>query len=199
MRLILVRHGETPWNRENRIQGHTDIELSDYGRLQVRKLALAMQGEKITAIYSSPLKRAYETARTIAGFHHLDICIERDLQELNHGDLESLTIQELKEKYGELLRQWIENPASVVFPNAESLTQLQERTWEIIRKIVDASEDTLVVSHGMAIMTILCRIQDLDLTHAKQMFVNMASKTVVEFSNGCGTITLLNDTSHLDD
>ena len=73
MKLILVRHGETLWNRENRIQGHTDVELSDDGRMQVKKLALSMEKDKIDAIYSSPLKRAYDTARAIARFHDTEI------------------------------------------------------------------------------------------------------------------------------
>jgi broad specificity phosphatase PhoE len=199
LKLILVRHGETLWNRENRIQGHTDVELSDYGRMQVEKLALSMVKDKIDAIYSSPLKRAYDTAQAIARFHDTEIKVEPKLRELNHGDFESLTIQELKESHGAFLKEWIENPASVFMPNGESLAQVQERVWDVMGMILETSRDTLVVSHGMAIMTILCKIQNLSLTNARQMFVNMASKTIVSFENGHGTVLLLNDTSHLND
>jgi broad specificity phosphatase PhoE len=199
LKLIFVRHGETLWNRENRIQGHTDVELSDYGRMQVKKLALSMEKDKIDAIYSSPLKRAYDTAQAIARFHDTEIKVEPKLQELNHGDFESLTIQELKETHGGFLKEWIENPASVVMPNGESLAQVQERVWDVMGMILETCRDTLVVSHGMAIMTILCKIQNLSLSYARQMFVNMASKTVVSFENGQGTVLLLNDTSHLND
>jgi len=199
LKLILVRHGETLWNRENRIQGHTDVELSDHGRKQIEKLAHAMQEEKIDIIYSSPLKRAYDTARAIARFHKMDINVEGDLRELNHGDFESLTVQELKQSHGAFVRQWMEDPASVVMPNGESLSQVQKRVWTVIRTIVDHSKDALVVSHGMAIMTILCEVQGLSLSQGRDVFVNMASKTVVEFENGRGTVLLLNDTSHLND
>jgi broad specificity phosphatase PhoE len=199
LKLILVRHGETLWNRENRIQGHTDVELSDYGRMQVEKLALSMVKDKIDAIYSSPLKRAYDTAQAIARFHRLDIKVEGDLQELNHGDFESLTIQELKESHGDFVRQWFEDPASVVMPNGESLPQVQKRVWEVIRMIVDNSKNTLVVSHGMAIMTILCKVQGLSLSQGREMFVNMASKTVVEFEDKQGVVKLFNDISHMND
>lgn len=199
MKLILVRHGETLWNRENRIQGRTDVELSDHGRKQIEKLAHAMQEEKIDVIYTSPLKRAYETARAIARFHKMDIKVEDDLRELNHGDFESLTLQELKESHGAFVRQWIEDPASVVMPNGESLPQVQKRAWEVIRTIVDNSKNALVVSHGMAIMTILCKVQGLSLSQGRDVFVNMASKTVVEFENKQGVVKLFNDISHLND
>lgn len=199
MKLIFVRHGETLWNRENRIQGNTDVELSDYGRMQVQKLARSLEAEQIDAIYSSPLKRAYETACSIAGYHNLDIRVEQDLRELNHGDFESLTVRELKEKHGSFIRQWMEDPGSVVMPNGESLSQVQERAWNVIQMIIERSQDSLVVSHGMAIMTILCKIKDISLSQARQMFVDMSSKTIVEFENGHGTVRLFNDTSHLKD
>ena len=184
VKLILVRHGETLWNRENRIQGRTDVELSDLGRMQVEKLAHSLNGEQIDAIYSSPLKRAYETAKAIARVQSFDIIVERDLQELNHGDFESLTVQELKERYGPFVKQWMEDPSSVIMPNGESLSQVQVRAWDVIQTIIGTSKDSIVVSHGMAIMAILCKIQNLSLSQGRQMFVNMASKTVVEFENG---------------
>jgi broad specificity phosphatase PhoE len=199
LRLILIRHGETLWNRENRIQGHADIELSDHGRTQIQKLAHSLKEERINAIYSSPLKRAYETAQAIARLHDMDIKIEQNLRELNHGDFESLTIQELQEKHDLFVKQWIEDPASVVMPNGESLSQVDTRVWKVIRNIMEISKDALVVSHGMAIMTILCRIQNQPLSQGRNVFVGMASKTVVEFENGQGIIKLFNDTSHLKD
>jgi broad specificity phosphatase PhoE len=197
LKLILVRHGETLWNRENRIQGHTDVALSDIGHTQVQKLACSLKDEKIDAIYSSPLTRAYETARAISRFHDVDIMIDHDLKELNHGDFEGMTIAELKEKHETFLKNWYGNPASVIMPNGESLSQVQKRVWDVITTIMKTSKDSLVVSHGMAIMAILCKIQNLSLSDGRQMFVNMSSKTVVSFENGKISVVLLNDTSHL--
>jgi broad specificity phosphatase PhoE len=198
LKLILVRHGETLWNRENRIQGHTDVDLSDHGRIQIEQLALSLKGEAIHAIYSSPLKRAYETAQAIARFHDAGIRIEQNLKELNNGDFESLTLEELKEKHHEFVKRWMADPASVVMPNGESLSQVQSRVWDVIRLILETSMDTIVVSHGMAIMTILCKVEGLSLSQGRNVFVNMASKTVVEFENGQGIVKVLNDTSHLN-
>ena len=197
MKLILVRHGETLSNRENRVQGITDLDLSDYGRMQAERLAESLKSEPIERIVSSPLKRAYQTAKAIGKFHNTTIAFENKLQEMNHGDFENVTIEELKANHLPFLKQWFLDPASVAMPNGESLQELQKRAWSAIEKIIGTTENSLVVSHSMTIMTILCKIQNLDLSHARELRVDVASKTVVEFDNGKGVISLFNDTSHL--
>ena len=199
MKLILVRHGETIWNRENRVQGFSDIELSDVGAGQAERLASCLRDERIEAIYCSTLKRAYETARAISQFHCVPIQAEEDLRELNQGDFEGLTFPELREKYMPFLKQWITDPGSLMMPNGESLTELQQRAWRVIERIVGEGKDTLVVSHAFTIMTVLCRIQGLDLSQLRQAHVDVASRTFVEYENGVGTVVLFNDTSHLKD
>jgi phosphoserine phosphatase len=197
LKLILVRHGETLSNRENRVQGTTDLELSDYGRIQADMLAESLKGEPIERIVSSPLRRAYETAKAISRFHNAKIEANRDLQEMNHGDFENLTIKELREKHISILRQWENDPASVVMPNGESLPDLQRRAWGAIEGIAETARNAIVVTHNMTIRTILCKIQDLDMVHIRGMRVDLASKTFVEFKFGKGAIVILNDTSHL--
>lgn len=199
MRLILVRHGETLSNRENRVQGITDIALSEHGRRQAEKLADALRSESIEGIVSSPLKRAYQTAQAIGQFHNIPIEVEQNLQELNHGDFENVSIEELKEKHLPFIKRWFLDPASVVMPNGESLHDVQTRAWSAIEKIIDNSKNMLVVSHSMTIMTILCKIRNMDLSFAREVRVDVASKTIVEFEGGKGIITVLNDTSHLQD
>ena len=198
MKLILVRHGETLLNRENRVQGTTDIELSDRGRVQAEKLAESLRGERIERIVSSPLKRAYETALAISRFHGTPIEAHPNLQELNHGDFENMTIEELREKHMPVLRQWASDPASVVMPNGESLRDLQERAWAVVHDIAREARDAVVVTHNMTIRTIICRIQGLDMQHIRGLHVDLASKTFVDFRSGKGTIIMLNDTSHLE-
>lgn len=197
LKLILVRHGETLLNRENRVQGITDTELSDYGRMQADKLAESLKGEQIERIVSSPLRRAYETAKAISKFHGAAIEADRDLQEMNHGDFENLTIHELKEKHVSVLRQWEHDPASVVMPNGESLHDLQRRAWRAISGITETAGNAIVVTHNMTIRTIICKIQNTDMLHIRGMHVDLASKTFVEFKFGKGAIVILNDTSHL--
>ena len=124
--------------------------------------------------------------------------VDPGLREINHGDFESLTMQELKEKHAEFITQWMADPSSVIMPNGESLQQLQYRAWSVIKQVLDTSKDTLVVSHGMTIMTILCKIQNLSLSQGKTVFVDIASKTVVDLEDGDGIIEIFNDTAHLD-
>jgi broad specificity phosphatase PhoE len=200
LKLIIVRHGETLSNRENRVQGITDTELSDYGRRQVRRLAESLKNDSIEGIVSSPLKRAYQTAMAIGKFHSLPIEVDKNLEELNHGDFEDVTIAELKEKYSPFIQQWFTNPASVAMPNGEYLHDVQIRAWSTIEKIItNSKKNVLVVSHSMTIMTILCKIRNIDLSFARNVRVDVASKTCVDFEDGKGIITLLNDVSHLND
>jgi broad specificity phosphatase PhoE len=197
LKLILVRHGETQSNKENRVQGTTDSELNDNGRIQAEKLAESLKNEPIAGIVSSPLKRAYQTAKTIGKYHKAAIALENKLQEINHGDFEDITIEELKANHLPFLEQWVLDPSSVAMPNGESLQDLQIRAWSAIKKVIENSKNHLVVSHNMTIMTILCKIQNLNLARAREFRVDVASKTVVEFDNGQGIISIFNDTSHL--
>jgi phosphoserine phosphatase len=197
MKLILVRHGETLSNRENRVQGITDLDLSDYGRMQAERLAESLKSEPIERIVSSPLKRACETARAISRFHGAMIEADHNLQEMNHGDFENLTINELRERHKSILGQWDVDPASVIMPNGESLHGLQKRAWGAIEGIIKTARNSIVVTHNMTIKTILCKIQGLDMLHIRKMQVDLASKTLVEFRSGKGAIVMLNDTSHL--
>lgn len=197
MKLILVRHGETLSNRENRVQGITDVPLSDVGRKQAEQLAMSLQNEKIDAIYSSPLRRAYHTASIIASYHGLPIEIDVNFQEMNHGDFENKTIQELKETHLPFITRWFEDPSSVVMPHGESLFEVQTRAWYSIQKILETRQAALIVSHSITIMAILCKITNRGLSRGRELRADLASKTVVEFTDGGGVITTFNDTSHL--
>jgi len=193
----MVRHGETTWNREKRVQGFSDVALSEEGLIQAKKLARALRETRIEAICTSPLRRAFHTARAIGKFHPLPIEIEPGLKELNQGDLEGRTYRELKDDYGILLANWLENPAAFTMPNGESLTQLQERAWPVIERLALADKDTLVVCHSFTIMVLLCRIRGLDLSRVREVQVGLASRTEVEIKNGRWEVKLFNDTSHL--
>jgi broad specificity phosphatase PhoE len=126
MRLILIRHGETNWTSRGKFQGITDIGLNEKGRRQCRLLALSLRGQRIDAVYSSDLKRAVETAREIASYHGLPVWTDFDLREMNYGVLEGLTSVELKEKYPDILSEWLNNPEKVRIPGGESIRQVQK-------------------------------------------------------------------------
>jgi broad specificity phosphatase PhoE len=198
MELILIRHGETIWNKDGRVQGLSDIELSDVGLNQAHKLALSIQDINIKAIYSSPMKRAYQTARIINNIHNVPIYLEPGLMEMDQGDFEGLTFQELKACEKDFLQRWIKDPAAVTMPNGESLAGLQKRAWSVVANIIDKNENALIVSHNFTIAAILCKISGISLSQFRKVCVGTASKTMVSLQNGSASIDVLNDRTHLD-
>jgi Fructose-2,6-bisphosphatase len=197
MQLILIRHGETLWNKEGRIQGTSDIELSTVGIEQARLLALSLKDQPIGAIHTSPLKRALQTAEIINEFHRKEIQIHQDLMEMDQGDFEGFSFKELMARQKDFLNKWIADPASVKMPNGESLAQLQERAWRALEKIISKEENALVVAHNFTIAAILCRIRIISLSEFRSTCVGTASKTIVHLQNDGAFIEALNDRSHL--
>jgi len=199
VKLILVRHGETIWNRDNRVQGLSDIALTERGRKQVEHLARSLRNEKIDVILSSPLSRARETARTINRYHGVAIELDDDLRELDVGDLDGLTFEEMRTRYREFLKQWTADPTSVTMPNGETLHELQVRAWRAIERIISGSKNAVVVSHNFTIMAIMCKMRDMHLSKMRKTGVEVASKTCVEIDGTTKKIIVFNDISHLDD
>jgi broad specificity phosphatase PhoE len=192
MELILVRHGETIWNREGRVQGFSDIDLSDVGVDQARQLALSLKDAPILSIYSSPLIRAQNTARIINQYHNAPVYIEPGLMEMDQGDFEGLTFQELMACEKDFLQKWMSDPASVQIPNGESFIELQNRAWKVVEGIVAKSGNALVVSHNFTIAAILCKIKNISLSQFRKVCVDTASRTIIRFENGAASIELFN-------
>ncbi len=197
MELILVRHGETTWNQQERVQGISDIGLSEKGRNQAWKLAEVLKERPLSAIYSSPLSRAYETAKIVNTYHGLAIEVREGLKEMNQGVFEGLSFRELMEREGSFLSQWIKDPAQVTMPGGESLRDVQRRAWPVIEEILGKGENSLLVSHNFTLSTILCRIMGLHLSRFRRVSMEPASLTVVRFVDGKGEVEILNDCRHL--
>lgn len=201
MKIFLLRHGETVWNQEQRTQGHTDIDLTPRGRAQALALARSLSGMGIVTVYASPLRRAMETARTIAEFHGVRTCIEEGLKELNQGQLEGLTYQELVTNHQEFLKKWMEDPVPLRMPGGESMAELQERVWEVIQRIarVHANENVGVVSHNLAIRAILCKVLGLPLGNFRRLSQEVAARNVIEYGERGWLLASLNDICHLQE
>src|SRR4030042_2073100 len=150
IKLILVRHGETAWNQEHRIQGgNSDVDLNELGRKQVERLALALKETKIDAIYSSPLKRAFDTATAIASHHQLAVQVEPDLREMEVGELEGVSITEIGANFSQFLLQWRQGQGLEKLPGGESVADLADRLWATLPSINERhrQETVVVVSH----------------------------------------------------
>ena len=209
MRLILARHGETDWNKQGRILGISDLELNETGRWQAAKIAEALKNEAVEAIYSSPLKRARDTADTIAHFHDVDVVTLSGLRELDAGEVDGLTYEEMSRYYGDFLEKWIEDCTSVRPPGGCSLPELQDQVWQAIQFIVDKhkrpspesgmSEKGIVVAvaHFFPILSIICRVLGLDLSACRRLKLNLASITTLDFNASTTVLTSWNNTCHL--
>jgi probable phosphoglycerate mutase len=196
-RIILVRHGETDWNRELRIQGgSSDTPLNEKGRRQAEDLALRLNRDRIQAVYSSPLKRALETAEAIARYHQLGVVVEPLLREIEAGTLEGVTAGELGKRFSELLTQ---DGVSKKIPGGESLTELQQRCWgcieQISRKHIDG--DLVVVSHYFTILSIICSALMLPLSRITRLRLSTGSISVINLNGKEARLELFNDTSCL--
>lgn len=196
-RIILVRHGETDWNRELRIQGgSSDTPLNEKGRRQAEDLALRLNRDRIQAVYSSPLKRALETAEAIACYHQLGVVVEPLLREIEAGTLEGVTAGELGKRFSELLTQ---DGVSKKIPGGESLTELQQRCWgcieQISRKHTDG--DLVVVSHYFTILSIICSALMLPLSRITRLRLSTGSISVINLNGKEARLELFNDTGCL--
>jgi 2,3-bisphosphoglycerate-dependent phosphoglycerate mutase len=147
--ILLARHGETDWNLERRVQGHTDQPLNETGRSQARLLAEELRAEPLDAIYSSDLVRAHETARVVAEQKGLDVTVLPGLREKHFGTWEGLTDEEIGRRFPDArLGHW---------GDAESHEAMSERVLEAIRRIAVAHPDgrVLVVAHGGPLRAVL--------------------------------------------
>ncbi len=148
--LLLIRHGETAWNAEHRIQGHLDIPLSATGIRQAALLADRLAGETIDAVYSSELARAWLTAEPLAARAGLEIRAETRLRERSFGTFEGLTLDEIATRQPESFRNWRERDPAWAMEGGESGQVLIDRVLEALRDIVTRHQGktVAVVTHG---------------------------------------------------
>lgn len=201
MLVHLIRHGETDWNVERRCQGFSDIELNATGRRQAEATARHLSNTKLDAIYSSTLKRAYETAQIIAQHHDAPVQATDALRELNQGEFEGLELTDLVANHGDFLERWLREPADVRVPGGESLREMQNRAWPALEEIVEKHSDgnVVVVGHNLCNMALLCRIMNLDLSDFRRIHQDVGGINVVEFGGRWPhpVVLRLNDTCHL--
>lgn len=199
MKLFLVRHGETERNREGRVMGQGDQCLTTEGRRQAVAVARALAKESITVIYSSPLVRAIETATVVGEKLGLPVQEREELAEMDVGELDGLTSEEMRARYPDLMEQWDNDPSTVLMPGGDSLAHVQEQAWNLVEAMLrDHPQDNIVaVSHNFPIGSLVCKALDLPLAAIRRLRVQLGSISIVEFHDGHGRLVLLNDTCHL--
>lgn len=199
-RLFLIRHGATVLTAEDRFAGSTDVALSDEGREQARRLSERLQGEKMSAIYASPLGRTLETATIIAAPHRLAVVPRDGLREIDHGHWEQLTRRDVEEKFPEEAAAWEEDPYTFAPPGGESGLAVTARALPVLLEIVRAhtSETVAVISHKATIRLLLSSLLGFDPRRYRDNLDQCpAALNIIDFRDAAhARLTLFNDTSH---
>ena len=197
MKLVLARHAESAWNAERRFQGRTDVGLSDAGLAQAAALARAVARRRVGAVYSSPLRRARETAEIVAKERGLTVTLVDDLRELSLGAWEGRTVDDVLAMEADAYRNWRERPYDCPPPEGEHIADVARRVLPVMELIVSSHADgqeALVVSHGGVISVYLCHLLGLSPNALWQLAIGNASLSVVDPPR----VLSLNDTAHLE-
>lgn len=198
-KLFLVRHGESEWNKLKKVQGQKDIPLTEKGIEQAKLIGKRLINEGIEKIYTSDLKRAYDTARIIGKMLNIKVIPSKELREINFGIWEGLTSDIIKSKFSKEHELWLKNPEMLKVEGAESILDLQLRAMNEINKIISDEniDNVLIVSHSATLKTIILGLLNMDIGYFKNMTLNNVSLSIIEFRQYNRVLSLLNDTSHL--
>ena len=199
-RLYLVRHGATQLTAEDRFAGAVGVDLSDQGRMQVRRLAERLAGDKIAALYASPLSRTVETAQILAGPHQLELIKRDGLREISHGRWEGLTRREVEERFPHEYAAWEQDPFTFAPEGGESGLGVLSRALPVIREIVLAHPDqvVLVVSHKATLRLLMSSLLGFDPRgYRDRLDQSPACLNVLDFKDVVrARLMLFNDVSH---
>lgn len=199
VKLILIRHGQTVWNKLGKYQGQADIELSELGKEQAAQLGANYPFEKPVAIYSSDLKRACDTADEIAKHFDMKNKPVQGFREIKFGQWEGLTYNEIHEGWPEEHRKLFSSPDSVTCPGGEGFCQVQARAVKQIEEILKEHNDgnVVIVAHGGVIRTILCYALGMPLANMWHIRQDNTAVNVVAVYEENMVVELMNSTSHL--
>ena len=201
MKIILARHGETPWNAEGRYQGQEDIPLSPVGEGQARALGERLRALRIDRAVASPLVRAARTAQLALGAaRESQLTTDEGLMEIAHGTWEGLLAEEIHARDPDLMRAWRHAPHEVLMPQGESLQHVLDRAWPAFARAcagLGAHETLLVVAHDAVNRVLLCRILGMPLS---KLWTFRQAPTTINLLEGPDVdhldVVRLNDCSH---
>jgi len=173
--------------------------LSQSGIDQAQKLGLALKDMDIGAIYSSPLKRALDTAQAIASHHGLEVRIEPALKEMEVGELEGVPIAELGTSFSKYMVEWRQGGGTAKLPGGESLVDLSDRVWAAVQSMIEGDKhgNVVLVSHYFVTVAIICRALGMPVTQIGRVRVHNASISTLDFGGKQPSLISLGDTCHL--
>jgi alpha-ribazole phosphatase/probable phosphoglycerate mutase len=193
-RLVFVRHGEPEESARGRCYGKLDVGLSDAGREQVARVAAALDGTGLAAVYASPRRRSVESAEIVARPHGLAPIVLDLLREIDFGLFEGMAYDEAAARFPDVYRVWMERPTEVAFPEGESFAEMRGRVAEAVATIRSAHprETAAVVSHGGTNRVAIAEALDLPSASVFRFDQSFASINVVDYFGETPVVRLLN-------
>jgi broad specificity phosphatase PhoE len=197
--IILVRHGQTPWNKDKIFRGTFDIPHNEVGQEEARLAGEWLKAETIHAAYCSPLSRARDTAEAIAGHHGLKVEDLPGIIDLNYGDWQGLPLAEVKVKYADLYRQWETAPHTVRFPGGETLEEVRRRAWGAVEEVVKRhpGQTILLAAHRVVNKVLIACFIGLDNSHFWRIGQDTTAINRFHQVGDTWHLILINDTCHL--
>jgi probable phosphoglycerate mutase len=198
--IILIRHGQTEWNRIERFRGHADVPLNETGLAQAEATSRRIAADwRPTAIYSSPLSRAIRTAECIAKSFNLPVQIHPGLIDINYGEWQELTPDEVRHHWPAIIEGWYNAPHAAQIPGGENLDELRARAMATVVELANrhAEQTIVLVGHTVINRIILLGILGLGNERFWRLRQDTCAINVFEVDNDGFTLTLLNDTCHI--
>ena len=197
--IILIRHGETDWNKSEAFRGRKDVKLNGRGIEQAKAVAKALADLRLDAVYSSPLARAYETATILSSEHGLEVQTVEGFIDIDFGEWQGLSHQAVKSKYRKAYDDWLQRPHTVKFMNGESLDDLRLRSIDALNDLLAKHKDATIpiVSHRVVLKVLICALLGLDNSHFWQIKHDIGAIATFEYVDDKFILASLNDTCHL--
>lgn len=198
-KILLIRHGETDWNKEKRLQGHLDIGLNDTGIKQARMLGQVLAKEKIDLAYSSDLSRALATANAITQHHDIPVYLDRSLRERCYGEIEGMTYAEIEEKLPENHKAWHGRDIDFRPTKGESLRDFYERVAQGATRIASAhlGQTIVMVAHGGVLDCMYRLATKIPLEAPRTFDLHNTSLNRLRFDGSTFHLESWGDVSHL--
>ena len=202
MRLYLVRHGESTYNRDGLGLGRVDAPLTDLGLRQATAAVERLATEPVDRIFSSPLTRAATIARGLAERTGAPLDIREELIEMDVGETEGLPFRDMRERFPEFIEAWrAPDPSTVAMPGGESLAQVAARLEPLVAELHALPDDAVAVavSHNFVLRLLICRLLGLKIGAFRAFNVDLASVSSLSLRSGLASLRTLNDRCHLDE
>ncbi|MEM8535959.1 MAG: histidine phosphatase family protein [Chloroflexota bacterium] len=200
MRLLIVRHGESEWNRQGLYQGQYDAPLSELGLQQADALGQRLANEPLFAMYTSPLQRAAKTAEAVARYHtEIPFYTEKSLLEIDHGQWEGLTSTQVGERFGAGLQEWRVHPTRAQMPDGESFSNILKRVLDFRDRLYEQhpEQNILVSTHDVVVKILVADALGMNMDRINRIWVTNASISVIEYGNDLPYLVSLSEACHL--